>query len=88
MQYQEILESLPQNTIYRDLFPNSYGHLHSNAAHFQVNNPKTDTKNIEKADNYMQYSRYPIKYNRNLEVLLSKDTRIHHLEAPIGNIFE
>ena len=88
MQYQENLESLPQNTIYRDLFPNSCGHLHSNAAHFQVNNPKTDMKSIEKADNYMQYSRYSIKYNRNSEVLLNKDIRIHPLEVPIGNIFE
>ena len=45
-------------------------------------------KSIEKADNYMQYSHYSIKYNRNSEVLLSKDTRIRPLEAPTGNTFE
>ena len=45
-------------------------------------------KSIEKADNYMQYSRYSIKYNRNSEVLLNKDIRIRPLEVPIGNIFE
>ena len=45
-------------------------------------------KSIEKADNHTQYSRYSIKYNRNSEVLLNKDIRIHPLEVPIGNIFE
>ena|GEM_PF-3685254 len=45
-------------------------------------------KRIEKVDNDMQYSHYSIKYSRNLEVLLGKDTRIHHLEAPTGNSFE
>ena len=44
--------------------------------------------NIEKADNYMQYSRYSIKRNRNSAALLSKDTRIRPLEVPTGNIFE
>ena len=47
-----------------------------------------DTKSIEKADNYMQYSHYSIKYSRNSKALLSKDTRIHPLEVPIGSIFE
>ena len=45
-------------------------------------------KNIEKADNHTQYNHYSIKYNRNSEVLLSKDIRIRPLEASTGNIFE
>ena len=88
MQYQANLEYPPQNTFYRGLFPDSCGHLHSNAAHFPTGNPKMDMKRIEKADNDMQYSHYSIKYSRNSEALLSKDTRIRLLEVPTGNIFQ
>ena len=88
MQYQANLEYPPQNSFYRGLFPDSCGRLHPNAAHFPTGNPKMDMKRIEKVDNDMQYSHYSIKYSRNLEVLLGKDTRIHHLEAPTGNSFE
>ena len=88
MQYQASLESLLQSAVFRGLSLNSFEHLHSNAAHSQVNNPKTGMKNIEKADNHTQYNHYSIKYNRNSEVLLSKDIRIRPLEASTGNIFE
>ena len=84
MQYQASLVSLLQNAIVRDLFPDSFGHLHSNAAHVPKDNPKTDRKSIEKADNYMQYSHYSIKYSHNLPVPEGKGIHTHPLAVPNG----